>query len=66
METLVISIPEQKSTLVKMLLKELGVVINEKAKTPNKTTLASMKKTQKGEDLTKTTSHDDLMKKLNG
>ena len=65
METLIISIPEQKSTLIKMLLKELGVVINEEAKKPNKTTLASMRKTQKGEDLTKSTSHTDLLQKLN-
>jgi len=66
METFVISVPEQKSSLVKQLLKELGVVINmENAKVPNKKTLSSMKKTSKGEDLTKTTSHSDLMKKLN-
>ena len=65
METLVISIPEQKSTLIKMLLKELGVIINEEKKIPNKTTLASIKKTQRGEGLTKSTSHTDLMQKLN-
>jgi len=65
METFVISVPEQKSTLVKMLLKELGVIISKESKTPNKTTLASIKKTQKGEDLTKSTDHVDLMQKLN-
>lgn len=65
METLVINIPEQKSTLVKMLLKELGVVINKELKTPNKTTLSSMKKTSKGKDLIKSSDHIDLMHKLN-
>lgn len=48
-----------------MLLKELGVIINEETKSPNKATLSSMKKTQKGEDLTKSVSHADLMNKLN-
>ena len=65
METFVISVPEQKSTLVKMLLKELGVVINKETKTPNKTTLNSMKKTANGKNLINSSSHIDLMQKLN-
>ena len=48
-----------------MLLKELGVVISKESKTPNKTTLNSIKKTQKGEGLTKSMDHIDLMDKLN-
>jgi hypothetical protein len=32
METLIINVPEKKSTLVKLLLKELGVKIQNKAK----------------------------------
>jgi hypothetical protein len=32
METLIINVPEQKSTLVKLLLKELGVKIQSKTK----------------------------------
>ncbi|WP_412465524.1 hypothetical protein [Pedobacter sp. KLB.chiD] len=66
METFLISVPEKKSSLVKQLLQELGVVINtETEKKPNKITVASMKKTIKGEGLTKSSSHSDLMEKLN-
>jgi len=66
METFLISVPEKKSSLVKQLLKELGVIINaETEKSPNKTTIASMKKTSKGEGLTKSANHADLMQKLN-
>lgn len=66
METFSISVPDKKSSLVKRLLKELGVVINtESAKSPNKTTCSSMAKTSKGEGLTKSLSHEDLMQKLN-
>ncbi|WP_029288108.1 hypothetical protein [Pedobacter sp. R20-19] len=66
METFSISVPDKKSSLVKQLLKELGVVINtESAKSPNKTTRTSMAKTSKGEGLTKSSSHEDLMQKLN-
>ncbi|SEQ90582.1 hypothetical protein [Pedobacter rhizosphaerae] len=66
METFIISVPEQKTNLVKQLLKELGVVINPSIdKQPNKKTLDSMTKTAKGKDLTKTSSHEDLMNKLN-
>ncbi|RBQ11984.1 hypothetical protein [Pedobacter miscanthi] len=66
METFSISVPEKKSSLVKQLLLELGVTINtETEKKPNKTTVASMKKTSKGEGLTKSSSHPDLMEKLN-
>ncbi|MBC6111476.1 hypothetical protein ACFOG5_23070 [Pedobacter fastidiosus] len=66
METFLISVPEKKTSLVKQLLKELGVVINaELEKSPNKTTLSSMDKTSKGKDLTKSSSHADLMQKLN-
>jgi hypothetical protein len=65
METLVINVPKQKSTLVRMLLKELGVVVKEKIKTPNKISLSSMKNTSKAEGLTKSTDHFDLMQKLN-
>jgi len=32
METLIINVPEQKSTIVKLLLKELGVTIQNKTK----------------------------------
>jgi hypothetical protein len=32
METLIINVPEQKSTVVKLLLKELGVTIQNKTK----------------------------------
>ncbi|WP_293788621.1 hypothetical protein [uncultured Pedobacter sp.] len=66
METFSISVPEKKSSLVKQLLQELGVIINiDTEKKPNKTTVASMKKTLKGEGLTKSSSHSDLMQKLN-
>ena len=66
METFVIKVPEKKANLVKELLKELGVIINlETEKKPNKTTITSMKKTSKGEGLTKSSSHADLMQKLN-
>ncbi len=33
-------------------------------KIPNEITLRSMKKTSKGDDLTKTENHEDLMNKL--
>jgi antitoxin component of RelBE/YafQ-DinJ toxin-antitoxin module len=66
METFLISVPEQKTNLVKQLLKELGVIITpNNDKQPNQKTLASMTKTSKGKDLTKTSSHEDLMHKLN-
>ncbi|RLJ72685.1 hypothetical protein [Pedobacter alluvionis] len=66
METFSISVPEKKSSLVKQLLQELGVIINtDTEKKPNKTTIASIKKTSKGEELTKSSSHLDLMQKLN-
>ncbi|GGI24803.1 hypothetical protein [Pedobacter mendelii] len=66
METFSISVPEKKSSLVKQLLKELGVVINtDSEKIPNKKTLASMDKTSQGKALTKSSSHADLMEKLN-
>ena len=66
METFSISVPDKKRTLVKQLLKELGVTINEDSeKKPNKKTLASMAKTSNGEGLTKSSSHTDLMQKLN-
>jgi antitoxin component of RelBE/YafQ-DinJ toxin-antitoxin module len=48
-----------------MFLKELGVTILEKSEKENKTTLNSMAKTRQGVGLTKTTSHSDLMEKLN-
>ena len=66
METFSISVPDKKSSLVKQLLKELGVTINKDLeKIPNKKTLSSMAKTNKGEGLTKSSSHEDLMQKLN-
>ncbi len=66
METFLVSVPEKKSSLVKQLLKELGIVINAKTeKDPNKTTLASIEKASKGKDLIKSSSHANLMQKLN-
>ena len=66
METFSITVPDKKSNLVKQLLKELGVTINKDLeKSPNKQTLSSMAKTSKGERLTKSSSHEDLMQKLN-
>jgi antitoxin component of RelBE/YafQ-DinJ toxin-antitoxin module len=65
METLLINVPDQKVDFVKMFLKELGVTILEKSEKENKTTLNSMAKTRQGVGLTKTTSHSDLMEKLN-
>lgn len=66
METFSITVPDKKSSLVKQLLKELGVTINKDLeKSPNKQTLSSMAKTSKGEGLTKSSSHEDLMQKLN-
>ncbi|WP_443946405.1 hypothetical protein ACJVDH_04625 [Pedobacter sp. AW1-32] len=66
MDTFVISVPEQKTSLVKKFLKEMGVIITpDTTNLPNAKTLASMEKTSKGKGLTKTESHDDLMEKLN-
>ncbi|MES2446019.1 MAG: hypothetical protein V4546_02485 [Bacteroidota bacterium] len=51
METLIIDIPENKSTLVKTLLKELGVVIRKKgsiAKIPNATTIKAIEDARNG------------------
>lgn len=51
METLIIEIPENKSTLVKSLLKELGVVIhkkNSRAKKPNATTIKAIEDARNG------------------
>jgi len=52
METLIIDIPENKSSLVKSLLKELGVTIHEnsdqKARIPNKLTRKIIEDTHKG------------------
>ncbi|QPH39385.1 hypothetical protein [Pedobacter endophyticus] len=50
----------------KPLLDELGLVMKIKSnEMPNKKTLKAMKRTFKGERLTKTNSHADLMQKLN-
>ena len=67
MAALVIETSNQKALkLITEMAKQLGAtVISETGKKPNKTTLASMKKTAAGIGLTKTTSHADLMKKLN-
>lgn len=67
MAALVIEISDQKTLkLIAEMAKKLGAtVIIETAKKPNKTTLDSMKKTREGIGLTKTTSHTDLMRKLN-
>lgn len=67
MAALVIEISNQKALkLIAEMAKQLGgIVISETEKKPNKTTLTSMKKTAAGIGLTKTTSHADLMKKLN-
>ena len=51
METLIIDIPENKSALVKNLLKELGVVIHKKtsrAKKPNATTIKAIEDAKNG------------------
>lgn len=52
METLIIEIPEDKRTLVKNLLKELGVVIHKKstkkAKEPNTLTRKTIEDARKG------------------
>lgn len=51
METLIIEIPENKSTLVKSLLKELGVVYKKsksKAKEPNALTRKTIEDARKG------------------
>lgn len=66
MDTFIINVPKQKTNLVKQLLKELGVVVNERdEKTLNKTSVTPIKKTLIGEGLTKSASHGDLMDKLN-
>lgn len=67
MAALIIEISNPKKLkLIAELTKQLGgTIISETDKTPNKVTLASMKKTASGVGLTKTTSHTDLMKKLN-
>ncbi|MDN3585871.1 hypothetical protein QWY86_04280 [Pedobacter aquatilis] len=52
METLIIDIPESKSTLVKSLLKELGVTIHKKStkkvSAPNKLTRKTIEDAHKG------------------
>ena len=52
METLIIDIPENKSSLVKSLLKELGVTIhensNQKVLIPNKLTRKTIEDAHKG------------------
>jgi translation initiation factor 2 beta subunit (eIF-2beta)/eIF-5 len=52
METLIIDIPENKSSLVKSLLKELGVTIHkkstQKARIPNKLTRKTIEDAHKG------------------
>ena len=51
METLIIDIPENKSALVKNLLKELGVVIHKKTsrtKKPNATTIKAIEDAKNG------------------
>ena len=51
METLVINVPEEKSKLVKQLLKELGVTINrhvvKKGNIPNALTIETIKNARK-------------------
>ena len=69
METLVINIPEKKSALVKKLLKELGVTIDEKkskkAKIPNALTAKTIDDAHKGIGLNgPITDIDDFMKSL--
>ncbi len=56
METLIINIPDKKSALVKQLLKELGVTINENptaegGSIPNKTTVKTIDNARKGKGL---------------
>jgi len=56
METLIINIPDKKSALVKQLLKELGVTINENPTAeggaiPNKTTAKTIDNARKGKGL---------------
>lgn len=49
METLEIKVPEEKASLVKTLLKELGVSSKiKKEKEPNKETIAAMKELEEG------------------
>lgn len=51
MKTLEIKVPDEKTPLVTALLKELGVIVKvktEKAKTPNKETIAAMKELKQG------------------
>ncbi|WP_145856713.1 hypothetical protein [Pedobacter suwonensis] len=52
METLIIDIPENKSSLVKSLLKELGVTIHEKSsekvRIPNELTRKTIEDAHKG------------------
>ncbi|SEL93552.1 hypothetical protein [Parapedobacter koreensis] len=51
MQTLEIKVPDEKTALIKALLKELGVVVKvkkEKAKEPNKETIAAMQELKQG------------------
>lgn len=67
MTALVIETSDKKAIkLIADMAKQLGAkVISETSKTPNKVTKTSMKNTAADIGLTKTTSHEDLMKKLN-
>jgi hypothetical protein len=71
METLVINIPDKKSALVKQLLKELGVTINNdvvknvKNNVPNALTAETIEKAHKGIGLGKPIKNiDDFVKSL--
>ncbi len=51
MQTLEIKVPDEKTPLIKALLKELGVVVKvkkEKVREPNKETIAAMQELKQG------------------
>jgi hypothetical protein len=72
METLVINVPDKKSALVKQLLKELGVTIDNQAvitsaknSAPNKLTAETIENAHKGIGLGKPiTDIDDFVRSL--
>jgi hypothetical protein len=62
METLIINVPEQKSKVVKLLLKELGVTIQNKTKGKKMTMEALNKKFKTETDETKMTKEEFFAK----